>query len=61
MIEARRKGEVILPRVVDKFSDIFLEEQVRLPLVRDMNLRIKLALGMIPIRLESYIMAPPKL
>ena len=46
-----------LPRVVYEYEDVFLEELLRLPPPRDVDFRIELHPGTLPISMTPYRMA----
>ena len=48
-------------RVAREFEDVYLEELPRLLLVREVNFRIKLELGTVPISKAPYKMTPIEL
>ena len=55
------RQDMSLPRVVCKYKDVFLDELLGLPPPRDVDFRIELHPGTLPISMTPHRMAPIEL
>ena len=60
-LEDEVRPDLDLPRVVCEYEDVFLNEQLGLPLQRDVDFCIELHPGTSPISMTRHRMAPVKL
>ena len=56
-LEDEGRQDLILPRVVCEYEDVFLDKLMGLPLHRDVDFCIELHLGTPPISMTPYRMA----
>ena len=60
-LENEVRQDLDFPRVVCEYGDVFLEELLRLPLPRDVDLCIELHSSMSPISMAPHRIAPVEL